>query len=207
MQQPIGKHIYIKERIRGKDATMVCFRCGKNSRISLKHIGNMCNGCFLKIIEKRVRKDIRTKKLIRKNDRILMINNSSKEFFVSGFLLRKIIKELPASIAIRKSKKLNIGQAIAKKYDKIIVPWSLDDETEGFLGYLFNKEKQQKFSKKTIKLLKNVSEEEIALFAKIKKFRYRQGKKSKIKKMLDMLEQRYPGYKFSLLNSIKQMGS
>ncbi len=139
--------------------------------------------------------------LIRKNDRILMVDDGSKEFVVGKYLLKNIIKNLPVEITVKKSAKT------AKEYDKIIIPWSLDDEAEEFLGIVFNKKKKQKQNKKIIKLLINLSDEEIELFAKIKGFKYRKKPKSKIKEMLDLLEKRYPGYKFSLLNSIKALSS
>jgi tRNA(Ile)-lysidine synthase TilS/MesJ len=180
---------------------MKCIKCRGKAGISLRHIGSVCRTCFLEIIEKRVRKEFRTKKLIKKNDRILMIDNGSKEFAVGEYLLNNIIKNLPAKIEIKKSSKST------KKYDKIIIPWSLDDECEEFLNMVFNKKKQPKFSKKAIKLLMNVSDEEIGLFAKIKGFKHKKRKKSKIKQMLDLLEKRYPGYKFSLLNSTKALSS
>lgn len=186
---------------------MKCIKCTKKSEIKLGHIGDTCKSCFLKIAEKRVRKQLRINSQIKKNDKILFINNGSKEFYVGEYLFKKIIKGLPVKITTKKSSKLNIS---AKKHSKIIIPWSLDDEAEQFLNFVFNKKKQSRFSKKTIKLLKCLSEEEIEMFAKIKKFKYKKPKtkqKPKIRQMLDLLEQRYPGYKFSLLNSIKSLSS
>ena len=185
---------------------MKCIKCGKKPEISLSHIGKLCRPCFLGIIEKRVRKGLRIKKLIRKNDRILVVDNGSKESAVGGYLLKNIIKDLPVKITKIKTSKA-ITPKTTKRYDKVIIPWSLDDEAEEFLEMLFNKKKKAKPGKKTIKLLKNVSEEEIELFAKIRKFRFRKAKKTKIKQMLDNLEQRYPGYKFSLLKSTEGLSS
>ncbi|MBN2111570.1 hypothetical protein JW707_00570 [Candidatus Woesearchaeota archaeon] len=181
---------------------MKCFKCGRQAVASFRQIGSLCENHFLELIEKRVRKDMRTKRLIRKNDRILLINNESKEYHTGYYLLKRIIKDLPVKIETRKTSNL---AASSKKHNKIIIPWSLDDEAEEFLNMVFSKKKPKKFSKKTIKLLKNVTEEEIEIFAKIKKFKCRKQAKPRIKKMLDELEKRYPGYKFSLLNSIKQM--
>jgi tRNA(Ile)-lysidine synthase TilS/MesJ len=181
---------------------MGCIKCSKKAEITnLKHIGPACRSCFLKIIEKRVRKGLRTKKLIKKNDRILLIDNGSKEAKAGEFLLKSIIKDLPVKIDAKKAKKISS----TKKYDKIIMPWSLDDEAEQFLSMVFNKKKHAKYAKKAVKLLKSLSEEEIEQFAKIKRFKYKKKQRSKTKQMLDKLEKRYPGYKFSLLNSIKQL--
>lgn len=181
---------------------MKCRKCKTQAKANFKQTGPLCENHFIEMIEKRVRKELRTKKLIQKNDKILFINNGSKEYFVSNYLLKSIIKNLPVKINAKKSSKLNL---ISAKHNKIIIPWSLDDEAEEFLEFIFNKNKPKKLSKKAIKMLKNVSDEEIELFAKIKRFKYKKTIKSKIKHMLDKLENKYPGYKFSLLNSIKQM--
>jgi len=198
---------------------MKCIKCNRKSQSNFRHIGPLCRECFLKVIEKRLRKDIRAAKSIQKNDKILLINNESKEYYVGEFLLKSIIKQLPVKIYVKKSKSLKMPQKISKKYDKIIIPWSLDDEAEEFLNNIVgknqNKSKKSAESKKEIRILKNISEEEIEFFAKIKKFKYKSAEtktkaaksRSKTKKMLDELEKRYPGYKFSLLNSIKQVKS
>lgn len=184
---------------------MKCIKCNKPSTLNLKHIGVLCRNCFLKVIEKRVRKCLRTQNPIKKNDKILVINNESKEFAVGDYLLNSILKGLPVEITIKKSKTLNLPAKTTGKYNKIIIPWSLDDEDAEFIGFLFDKNPKTRFSKKSIKLLKNISEDEIILFAKIKRFKYKEKKKSGIKKMLDNVENKYPGYKFSLLNSIKNL--
>ena len=181
---------------------MKCAKCKMPAKAKFKHTGNLCQNHFLELIEKRVRKGLRTQKLIKKNDKILFIDNKSKEYYVSNYLLKSIIKNLPVKIDTKKSKKLTLASA---KHNKIIIPWSLDDEAEEFLELIFNKKQPLKFNKKALKLLGNVSEEEIELFAKIKRFKYKKTSKSKIKQMLDKMENKYPGYKFSLLNSIKQI--
>ena len=140
----------------------------------MNHIGDLCKSCFIKIIEKRVRKHLRTEKSIKKNDKILIINNNSKEFYVGEYLLKRIIKDLPVKIDIKKSSK---PETLAK-YNKIIIPWSLDNEAEIALNINFNKKPKTKESKKTIKLLKCLSEEEIEMFARIKKFKYKKSKQS-----------------------------
>lgn len=180
-----------------------CQKCGRKSSVNLRHIGPMCRCCFLEVIEKRVRKELRTGKLIRKNDRILFIDNGSKEFKVGYALLTSIIKDLPVKISIKKSKSIAASSALSKKYDKIIAPWSLEDEDEQFLDFLFSRKKPKQMCRNAVKLLMNISEDEISAFAAIKGFKFREKPKSAVRKILDSLEKRYPGYKFSLLNSIK----
>jgi len=187
---------------------MECIKCSQKSSISMKHLGELCKTCFVEVIEKRVRKELRTKNPLKKNNKIVIINNASKESAVSEYLLKKIIKGLPVDITIKKSSKLNLPSKTVQKYDKIIIPWSLEDEAAEFLELLFNKTPITKFSKKSIKLLKVLSEEEITMYTKIKKLKYNKQskkKKSKVKIILDTLEKKYHGYKFSLLNSTRNI--
>lgn len=183
---------------------MKCKKCKNQAEVNFSHLEPLCEKHFLETIEKRVRKNLRKKSLICKGDRILIIDNNSKEYAVGEFLLKNIIKDLPVKIETKKSEKLSYASS---NHNKIIVPWSLDDETEEFLNFMFSKKKTKKFGKKYHKLLKNISEEEIEKFAEIKRFKYKHKKRSRIKEMLDTLEKRYPGYKFSLLNSIKEVKS
>jgi|SaaInlStandDraft_4_1057021.scaffolds.fasta_scaffold68808_1 hypothetical protein len=164
---------------------------------------------FLEIIEKRVRKEIRTNKLIEKKDRILIIDNNSPESVVSKYLLKKIIKDLPVKIEVKKID-FEIGMNIEGKYDKIIVPWCIDKEDEYFLNCITNNIKQiylgnyELKTKKYVKLLLPLLYSEIVTYAKFKKFKFlEKDNQSDVGNMIDSLEKEYPEIKFSLLKSIK----
>ena len=192
---------------------MKCFKCKKKAGIIyLPPIpGKLCNSCFLKLIEKRVRREVRFKKLFSREDHILILDDKTKESFVTQHLLRSILKHLGVTFFIFEienrfdldEKKLS---AIVKtgSIDKIVLPWSLDDEVEYFLSKMFTKlelEKQKKPPR--IRLLRNVSEKEIETFAKIKRYKYKKSKpyNKDIGEMLDKLEKKHPGVKFSVLKS------
>ncbi len=198
----------MKKDKKGKNSR--CAKCSKPAKVNLKTSGDYCNSCFLKVIEKRVRKDMRLNKWIEKNDKILFVDDNSKEAKVGDYLLKSIIKGLPVKITKRKS------ASNASKYDKIILPWSLDMEVEEKLGLIFSKipkipkkqqQKKMKEEKKEIRLLRGLLDKEIEIFAKLKKFKCKKGSKSKLQKMVDKLEERYPGCKFSVLNSMKLLNS
>ena len=171
-----------------------CIKCRRAASVSFRHLGELCRNCFLDVIEKRVRKGLRLSKAIRKNDKILIIDNGSVESAVGRHLLKRIIKGLPVRIICKKAN-LPMPDSVDKKsyykiYDKIIIPWSLDDEAEEFLEFLFNKKKPLKFGRNAVKLLKPVSEDELAMFAKLNQLKYEKpGKKkpSKIRKMIGSL--------------------
>ena len=84
-----------------------------------------------RIIEKRVRKEIRINKLISKNDTILIIDDGSYKFKISQKLLKNIVQDMPVTIEIKKTKYI-LGDNFDSKWNKIIIPWNLDDENEYF---------------------------------------------------------------------------
>lgn len=185
---------------------MKCFKCKKNKAVvDLFYIKNLCKSCFFKIIERRLRKHIRLNKLFKKNDRILIIDN------LSFYLVKKIIKDLPVKIFFKEIPVNSLNNKKIKDYirnnkiNRIVIPWTLDDEISLFLENIFLN-KKTRIKKDYIKLLKTVTDKEIILFARLKNIKFRENKKNKeIKEFLDKLEYKHPETKFSLLRSINQL--
>ncbi|MBU1201803.1 MAG: hypothetical protein KJ583_02380 [Nanoarchaeota archaeon] len=167
-----------------------CFGCGKKPIIKLSYtIIKYCNGCFVRLIEKRVRKDIRINKKIGRNKQIKLLNDGSKEFEVAEKILKNIFGEF-ANI-----KKVN-------KTDKeTLTPTNLDREARINLeSYLQN----EKTPKKTGKLiLNNVLEEEIIIFCKIK--RIKADNKEPKNDLLESIEKKHPGTKFGIAKSFEKI--
>jgi len=183
-----------------------CIKCRKiNALVNLPHIKNVCSSCFTEIIEKRIRRYVRINKIFRKNDRILVSDD------LSFFLVNSIIKDLPAHIFLKSMNiddlsKSSVKRSIKKdKINKILIPWTIDDEANLFLNNLFSG-RNKRLDKRYIKLLITITDKEAGLFSKINDIDFKENKKNEeIKKMLDMLEQKYPETKFSLSRSIGQM--
>ena len=173
---------------------MKCKSCNKESKVHLAYPPHeLCEECFLKIIEKRVRKYVRINKLFKKNDKILIINDNSKEAQVNKYILKSIIKNMPATITEKETSK-------GTRVDKIIMPWNLDDEINQYLEEVMNKKKEKRNTKE-IKILKPVLDSEVEIFAKIKGFKYKKVKHQEKNPFLKGLEEKHPGTKFSLLKS------
>ena len=174
---------------------MKCKSCNnKTSKIHLTYPPHeLCEECFLRIIEKRVRKHVRINKLFKKNDKITIINDESKEAQVNKYLLKSIIKNMPVTITEKKTTK-------GIKAGKIIIPWNLDDEINQYLEEVINNYKTNE-NKKIIKLLKPILNSEVETFAKIKGFKYKKISHQKENKFIKGLEEKHPGTKFSLLKS------
>ena len=202
---------------------MLCQKCKKASaEIKLPYLGlRLCKTCFCKLIEKRVKKEIRSKKLINEKEKILLLDNNSKEAIISEHIIRVAYNSRVDLLKV-KINELKIGflskevkVSIKKnKIKQVIIPWNLDDEIIYFTENLFNKGdfkyighfKQNKTF--CIKLLRNVLESECLLFAKCRKFKFKDrpekdNAKKDIKKMLDKIDKKHSETKFSLLKSIE----
>ena len=142
-------------------------------------------------IEKRVRRDVRTKYPFSKGEHILVIDDGSNTAFVTVNLLKSILQTMPVQLEIKPQLPKDL-----EKYDKIVVPWNADDELQNFLGELF--ENKPDHSPKAIKLLEYVLQSEVDAYAKIKGYK---GKPKEKNKILEDLEKRFPGGKFALLKS------
>lgn len=199
---------YLLYRFKNPLKTMKCFKCKRKANLELGHIpGMLCNSCFLKLIEKRVRKQIRINKLFSKNDNVLLLNDGTKEFYVTQILLENILKHLSLNTFFLKiNDRFNLNQkkinAIVKKakINKVIIPWNLDNEVEQNLEMMFTRVKHEK---SYIKLLRNVSEKEIEAFACIRNLKYKKSKpfNQEINEMLSKLEKDHPDIKFSMRKS------
>jgi len=190
----------------------------------LPYLGLMlCKGCFCKLIERRVKKEIRSKKLINEKEKILLLDNHSKEAKISESILNTTYNNRLNLIKVKVNNfKLgslgNKTKEIIKKskIKQVIIPWNLDNEITYFTENLFNKGnfkflgnfKQNKIL--YIKLLRNVLESECLLFAKCRKFKFKKKTeddkyKKEIKSMLDKINKKHAETKFSLLKSIEPL--
>ncbi len=146
-------------------------------------------------IERRVRKDIRIKNPFSKKERVLVIDNGSKESFLTIYLLKKITKGLELDIQIQKQK--NVSASKTAKYDKVVIPADADDSINQFIGRIARGKGAEKENKKSVFILRTVLDKEASEAAA--KLGY---ENHKTVNMLDMLEARYPGSKFATLKSI-----
>ena len=162
---------------------IMCIKCGKKGQsLGLPHMRDVCSNCFCTVTQKRVRKELRLKKLIKKHDRILFVNDLSMEHLVAEYLLKRILKDLPVEFYSRRfdferhtlpdflgSKKLK--ETMKKmKITKVILPWNMDDECVLFLSQLFSGEAFNRIGqdKVFVKMLLNVSSQEVGIYSKMK---------------------------------------
>lgn len=186
---------------------MNCYKCSRDGKNKTDN-KYFCDKCFLEIIEKRIRKEIRTNSLIEKNDKILILNDSSQSSILNQYFLKKIIYK--PNIKIKKIKRYeqNFNYDKKNEYTKIIIPHLLDNEIEMLLESFFEDKKEFLNNNKNIKLLISITKDEANAVMSILKINTKNTLKNNetdISKMIENLEKRYSGTKFSLLKSIKNL--
>ena len=151
---------------------------------------------MLSTIEKRVKKDIRLNNLFKKGEKVLVIDDNTKESFLTLYLLKKITKGLDLKIDVKK----DVGDS--EKYDKILLPADADDVAEEFMLKI-TQNKEKKKVPKTILFLKSVLDSEVAECAKELGYECKNEKDESY--LLDKIEAKYPGSKFGFLKSVKML--
>jgi hypothetical protein len=180
---------------------MTCIKCKNPVNADITHIkGSLCPVCASTIIEKRVRKSLRKNDWITPKDKVLVIDNNTIKAKIGIHILDSIFQKKHFKIDVKKGTIAKAKQ-LAKGYNKIIIPWNTDDEIEQYLAALFNAKKVPKT--KYIKLLINISDEELEQYAKANNIKGKKKIKSALGKKIDALEKRYPGSKFGLLKSLE----
>ncbi len=179
---------------------MKCIRCTKEVEYEMPN-QELCQTCFLELIESRAKKAL-SKQNLKKGDKILIIDDGSKEFLVGEYLFRKLMQKVPIVIEIKKKDAINLENA-QKEYTAIILPQDMDDEAESLIDAMINNKTLQK--NKIINVLQNVYDREVKIFADIKKFKYTEQEKSKIQNALNKIEQKYPQAQFAMVQNIKAL--
>lgn len=180
-----------------------CSKCKKPSVVQLPNSEvKLCRSCFAKYFEKKSRKTIRVYKLLSKKPETVGVDLSKgKKSQVLMYILERIEQQRHGKLKLIKLKDIK-----KSKLKKIAIPQSLDDEAEDILINQISKKQKSLGPKttKTIKPLYSLTEEEINLFAKIKKFTKKEKldpSKKLIKKELNNFEKKYPGTKYSIVKA------
>jgi hypothetical protein len=140
---------------------------------------------FSRIIEKRVRKYTRVNKLFRKGDRILAKDD------VSGYFVRKIIKELPVKI-------VNDGA------DKVAQIWTADDEINWFFMDILGKAEKQ--DAKLVKMFLWVTDEELEKYCRSNGIMFKRRDKDKaIQKFIDDISLKHTDSKHKIIRNLEKL--
>lgn len=162
-----------------------CSKCKAEAIQNIEYAGlKYCEKHFLELIEKRIRKELRTKENIDIKQEQTILKEKSPEYELTKYFLKKIFKE-----------RLKLKDTI-KKTKNTILPTNLDVEAAKFLNSYFE---NKTYKEENPKPLRIVTKEEIKLLCQILKIK---GAPKKGNEFLDNLEEKYVGSKFSVLRSM-----
>lgn len=209
--------------------SLKCDKCNKNATIFLKTFQS-CNSCFIEIIDKRIKKEIRLSNSFKKNIDIFLINDKSnnskliiyffKKYFQKNYSLNSLnINKYENQNEITQLDKIKFFIKEVNKYFRknnlkkekklkkkiIILPWNLDNEINSFLESIFYKKNlryKSNFLYRKFYFLKpllHISNEEIEIYLKLKKIKFKVNKKEN--DLLKNLSKENPEIKFALLKS------
>ncbi|MFQ5620775.1 MAG: hypothetical protein ACE5FT_02955 [Candidatus Nanoarchaeia archaeon] len=170
-----------------------CQRCGKKpSAANLGHMGDICRGCFIVVIEHRVRKHLRQGSPLKKGQKILLLTDNSMKSVVAECILESITKPMPLTDV----EKRHLGSDISG-FDHVFYPISANDIANGFLKGIFSKESVDK--KKSV--VGCLLDSEIKVYADLKDLKYETSEKDDFAKKMEELEGYYPGSTFGLVKT------
>jgi len=186
-----------------QDIAQVCYVCkSPELAISIKSVGPLCAGCFIGVVERRVKKDVRLDHPFKKGERILAIDDSSTKSRVMLSLLDRCLGGLPIKLEIKKEDIVSITSKDIEGFSKVLLPLSADDQAEGFLSWLLGDDREDGHKDSQIQIIPFLAcllEEEIEAYAKAKCIKSSSKDPSPLRKDLLQFESRYPGLIHGLL--------
>ena len=109
-----------------------CNRCTKDS-VGQIFKEKLCCSCFTTVIDKRIRKFARLNKLFSRNDKLLLMGD------LVNHVVRGIIGDMPVQIEVgQASRHVENVSEYEGKFNKIVIPWTMDDENLLFLNKFFH---------------------------------------------------------------------
>jgi hypothetical protein len=169
---------------------MTCSKCKNVALKNIEYAGKKyCEKHFLELMNKRVRKNLRTRKLIDVKSEYFLLDDDSSEVKLTQYFLDEIFKG---------HLKFRVGKKNSSNL-KLIVPTNLDEQANIFLGsFLKNKKDVLNDDVAQIMPLEALLQKEVELLCSILKIKF----KPRVKKdILIELENKHPGTKFSVFQS------
>ena len=194
----------------------MCKQCEEKPVYEFTNKRKLCGNCFIRYFNKKILYIIRKFKMSKNGDVILYQNKRNFKDVVLEEALKFFSSKSNAEIVKLKSLNLENIQKIFRKRKKlsikIAVSSTLDNEAEEIIsGIIFSNIKNSK-ANPVEKKIKNTEiikplylflDEEILLYAKLKKLKFENTlkKKDKISLLIDYLERKHPEIKRAVVNS------
>ena len=169
---------------------MKCVNCKKESEIKIRD-KNFCKNCFIKVFERNIFRAIKHYEMFSKKDKLGLLKDKNYRIILN--ILRKITDKRNQEIKLINKPQKNL---------KIILSTNLDDiAITALSNYLNNKTiKIKPNNEKLIIPLYFCSDEEIQAYSKFKNIKV-SFKQDRLRRLLNEIENKYPGTKNSIVNS------
>ncbi|MBI5398689.1 hypothetical protein HZB03_04460 [Candidatus Woesearchaeota archaeon] len=201
-----------------KTLSSVCQHCvSKHAKNTLAD-KCLCDSCFAALCERKLRRNLRNYDLKRDEQVLFLEDTSSKALGHLTHIPLKLTTAMLSNAELSAAALFDAGiiDRHLKEHaaQRIVVPWTMDDENEKFLREILTykkghrKDNTQKFQEKNlIKLFAPLSRTETQQYCTIKKIPYsgQIHKSNTLGKMLDAFEKKYPGTKTSIAQSAKDL--
>jgi hypothetical protein len=205
---------------------MKCGNCGKKEgKIFLIYLKKyFCNSCFIKIMRKRINRNIKNYQMFSKNDNLFFIFDGSAKSVVCFFHVFNLLSSMrninfyivPTKNSLRIANEIKRKYGIVilnkpKKNSKIVLSECLEDTCEKIIKLFVEHDKKviddiRPVNKNFVKPLFNIPMNELEIYAKLKNYKYMKTKEElKYVKRLEKVEEMRPGLKFSLVNLFEKM--
>jgi hypothetical protein len=165
---------------------MACETCLQAPAVEFKHLGKLCKGCFIDVIQKRARKAVLDYGGIPKGAKVHIVDNKTLKGKVSEQLFKEVVKGLPVEF-------------VQDWTEITVLALTADDLAEGFLNDLFSGAIPPKT--RFLSLVKHITDDELLAYARLQNIPGELPPKSDLRQKLDELEKKYPGLKFGLIKS------
>ncbi|MDO8528944.1 MAG: hypothetical protein Q7S06_03580 [Nanoarchaeota archaeon] len=176
----------------------MCNQCETNPVYEFTNQRKLCKSCFVRYFQKKIFYVIRKFKMAHSGDMIGYKNNKG----FRDVVLEDVLKMF--------AEKANANLIKSSKANKIAISSTLDSETDEITHELMKENSKMKFApveKNIIKPLYLFLDEEVLLYAKIRKLKFKEikNKKDKISLFIDELEEKHPEIKRAIVNGILKM--
>jgi hypothetical protein len=199
---------------------MNCTFCKKPAVITQEYSGkSLCKKHFIKLTNDRIRKNITLNKLLAPKGKIAIeVSGDVKSIVVCQFL-KKFSERMPLELYALAGKTIGLKKILNKigipiksrktKGSLLVTSETLDDVVK---TTLFNLLKGKSKTRESVKILKDIPEAEVELYAKLNKLEFIKLKKpvktalmKAIESNLEKIETKHPGTKFSMNKSFKNL--
>jgi hypothetical protein len=174
---------------------MKCVKCSNEATIKYPN-GDLCNDCFIAMLVSRIKKELRAEQSFQKNERVLVFGK------ITVMILAKVVEGLPLSITEATDEYDPANKY--NEYDKVVIPWTADDEAQLFYEQLTKKNPTFEAlgtSKRIVKLFKTITEKELLQAAKALDVSVEPKQKDK---ELAAIQKKYPGATIGLVKSAQE---